>query len=140
MDTIIVNDISDTKALCQKFAKLLVGGELILLDGQLGAGKTTFVRFLLQALGVKETISSPTFTIMKEYKLKKFDIFHFDMYRISNASEGAEFGLDEYIFDRKRNIVLIEWSSNIREILPKNVIKINITIIDENKRKIEIER
>ena len=137
----IVNNLKETKTLAKKFAKLLVGGEVILLNGDLGAGKTTFTRFLLQQLGVKGDITSPTFTIMKEYKTKKFNIYHFDMYRLGSGSDAIEYGLEEYIFSNdKTNIVLIEWSENIKDILNGEYIKINIELVDENKRKFEIIR
>ena len=74
MKTFVINNIKQTKKLAQSFAKLLVGGEVILLNGDLGAGKTTFTKFVLQALGVKDNITSPTFTLMHEYKTKRFNI------------------------------------------------------------------
>ena len=138
---VIVNNLKDTKILAKKFSKLLVGGEVILLNGDLGAGKTTFTRFLLKYLGVKGDITSPTFTIMKEYQTKKFNIYHFDMYRFSRGNDAIDYGLEEYIFSKdKNNIVLIEWSENIKDILNGEYVRINIELIDENKRKFEIIR
>ena len=137
----IINNLNETKKLAQKFAKLLIGGEVILLNGDLGAGKTTFTRYVLKALGVKDDITSPTFTIMREYKTKKYNIYHFDMYRLSSGNEAIEYGLEEYIFaGNKNNLVFIEWSENIKEILKDKYIEINIKLVDNNKRKIEIIR
>ena len=141
MKTFVINNIKQTKKLAQSFAKLLVGGEVILLNGDLGAGKTTFTKFVLQALGVKDNITSPTFTLMREYKTKRFNIYHFDMYRLSDANEATALGFEEYLYSEdKSSIVFVEWAENIKDILKGNFIKINIKLIDDNKRKFEIDR
>lgn len=141
MEKFILNNLSDTKKVAVAFAKLLRGGEIILLNGDLGAGKTTFTKLVLQALGVKDDVTSPTFTIMHEYKTKKFDIYHFDMYRLTSGSEACEFGMDEYLYSRDpRNIVFVEWAENIKDILTGKFIKIDIKLLDDNKREIEIIR
>ncbi len=141
MKTFVINNIKQTKKLAQSFAKLLVGGEVILLNGDLGAGKTTFTKFVLQALGVKDNITSPTFTLMHEYKTKRFNIYHFDMYRLSDANEATALGFEEYLYSEdKSSIVFVEWAENIKDILKGNFIKINIKLIDDNKRKFEIDR
>jgi len=141
MESIIVNNLKETKELAKKFAGLLTGGEIILLNGDLGAGKTTFTKWVLRSLGVKDDVTSPTFTIMREYSCKKFNIYHFDMYRLSSADEAREFGLEDYIYSKdKRNIVFIEWSENVKEMLFGNFIEVNITHVDEDKRKFEFIR
>lgn len=141
MEELIIENLKETKKFAKKFAKLLVGGEVILLSGDLGAGKTTFTRCVLKALGVKGDITSPTFTIMREYKTKRFNIYHFDMYRIGDSSEAREFGLEEYIYSGdSRSLVFIEWSENIADMLNGKFIKINISLLDDGKRKFEIIR
>ena len=141
METFIINDLKQTEILAKKFAKLLSGGEVILLNGDLGAGKTTFTKFVLKYLGVKEVITSPTFTLMREYKTKKFDIYHFDMYRLNGGEEATNLGFEEYLYSNdSRNIVFVEWSKNIKDILKGKFIEINISLIDDNKRKFEISR
>lgn len=141
MDKFVVNNLKETKKVANVFAKLLSGGEIILLNGDLGAGKTTFTKFVLETLGVKDDVTSPTFTIMHEYKTKKFNIYHFDMYRLSSGAEACEFGMDEYLYSGdKRNIVFVEWAENIKDILNGKFIKINIKLLDDNKREIEINR
>ena len=138
---IIVENLKETKALAKKFAKLLVGGEIILLNGDLGAGKTTFTREVLRSLGVKDEVTSPTFTIMREYRTAKFDIYHFDMYRLSNGQDAIDYGLEEYIYSNSsRNIVFIEWSENIKDILKGKFVEVNIKLIDNDKRLFEIVR
>ena len=141
MEKAIIKNLKETKMLAKKFAKLLIGGETVLLNGDLGAGKTTFIKYVLQELGVKENITSPTFTIMHEYKTKKFDIYHFDMYRLSNSKEAIAFGIEEYLFqDSSRKLIFIEWAENISDIINDQWIKIHIKFIDENKREFEIIR
>lgn len=141
MDKFVVNNLKETKKVANVFAKLLSGGEIILLNGDLGAGKTTFTKFVLETLGVKDDVTSPTFTIMHEYKTKKFNIYHFDMYRLSSGAEACEFGMDEYLYSGdKHNIVFVEWAENIKDILNGKFIKINIKLLDDNKREIEIIR
>ena len=141
MEELIIENLKETKKFAKKFAKLLVGGEVILLSGDLGAGKTTFTRCVLKALGVKGDITSPTFTIMREYKTKRFNIYHFDMYRIGDSGEAREFGLEDYIYSGdSRSLVFIEWSENIADMLNGKFIKINISLLDDGKRKFEIIR
>ena len=138
---ITVKNLNDTKKLAKKFAKLLTGGEVILLNGDLGAGKTTFTKCVLKALGVKDNITSPTFTIMREYTGSKFRIYHFEMYRLSSGAEAIDYGVEEYINSRDDNsIVFIEWSENIKDILSGNFVIINIKLIDDEKRMFEIIR
>ena len=141
MDSVIINSLDDTKKLAKKFAKLLKGGKVVLLGGDLGAGKTTFTKCVLRALGVKDEITSPTFTIMKEYRSKKFNIYHFDMYRMTSGAEAKEFGLEDYIYSKDNSsIVFIEWPENIKDILMGSFITIDISLIDDNKRKFDITR
>lgn len=135
---IIVNNLKQTKKLAKIFCKKLKGGEIILLNGDLGAGKTTFTKFVAKYLGIKEEVTSPTFTIMKEYLSRKFNLYHFDMYRLESGVEATEFGLEDYIYNnQKSNIVIIEWSCNIKDILNGKFIEVNITKINENSREFE---
>ena len=141
METFVVSNIKETEKLAKKFAKLLHGGDVILLNGDLGAGKTTFTKMVLKSLGVKDNITSPTFTLMRSYKTKKFEIHHFDMYRLGSGNEASELGLEEYVYSEEPNtIVFIEWAENIKDILHGHFIEINIKLIDGNKRKFEIIR
>ena len=129
------NSVEETRKIAQNFGGNLKGGETVLLNGDLGAGKTTFTQFLLKELGVKEVVSSPTFAILKSYK-GKFMFHHFDTYRIT-TEEAIEAGFDE-ILSEADSVKIIEWSENISELLPDSKIIINIKTIDENKREIEI--
>lgn len=136
----IIKNIKEMKKFAQEFSKTLNGGEVILLNGDLGAGKTTFTQFVLENLGVDEPVSSPSFTIMKSYKTEKFNFYHFDMYRIEDESETYEIGFEDYIQNNPRDIVFIEWSERVLNLLDKTNCKtITIERIDENKRKVRID-
>ena len=136
---VLVKNLKQTQKLAKKFAKTLVGGERILLNGDLGAGKTTFTKFLAKSLGVKDEVTSPSFTILKQYKGKKLNINHFDLYRVEEIEELREMGFDEFLDNDESSILLIEWGE--RANLDKTkFININIQKIDENKRLFRIER
>jgi len=132
----IVNSLEETKQLAQNFANELKIGQVVLLSGDLGAGKTTFTQFVFSFLGVKDVVNSPTFSILKSYNGDSCKLHHFDVYRISEE-EAIESGFDEVLEDRS-SIIFIEWSENISSLLPKNCVKVNIKLIDENKREFEI--
>lgn len=112
--------------------------------GDLGAGKTAFTQELARHLGIKETIVSPTFVIMKIYKVgpksKYFSHFkkliHIDAYRVENAKELVAFGWEEIISD-KENLVIVEWPEKVKSVIPKNAIKISLSHIDEETRGIK---
>ena len=132
---ITVKGLEETKKLAENFASTLCGGEVVLLNGDLGAGKTTFTQFVFYALGVKDIVSSPTFAILKIYE-GKFKLYHFDTYRIT-TEEAIEAGFDE-VFQDAEGIKFVEWSENIAPLLPEKNIVINIKCIDEQTREFEI--
>ena len=132
----IVNSLEETKHVALMFAASLKLGDIVLLNGDLGAGKTTFTQFVLAELGVNQVVNSPTFAILKSYE-GKFKFHHFDTYRIS-TEEAIESGFDEVLND-KNSVIFIEWSETIKPLIPKNVIEINIKRLNDNTREIEIE-
>lgn len=132
-----INSLEEMKKTAEDFAKTLNVGNVILLNGDLGAGKTTFTQFVLSYLGVKDQVTSPTFAILKTYE-GKFTFHHFDTYRIT-TEEAIESGFDEVLSD-KGAVIFIEWSENVAPLLPKETITINIKLIEDNKREIEILR
>lgn len=99
-------------------------GEIVLLEGDLGVGKTVFAKGFAQGLGIDEPITSPTFTIIQEYPQGRIPLYHFDVYRIADVEEMYEIGYEGYFFGE--GVCLIEWASLIREILPGNCKKILI--------------
>lgn len=131
---IITHSENETCALASQFAAKLKGGEVILLNGRLGAGKTAFTKGLAKALGIEKSVTSPTFTIMKEY-YGRLKLCHFDMYRIGDESETEELGLSDYLYE-DGTVCVIEWNkfSDLRE-----VIEINIEYIDENTRRFSVK-
>ena len=113
---------------------------LVCLYGDLGSGKTTFVQGLAEELLVKETVNSPTFLIMKKYSSlkkdnKKYNLYHFDCYRISDYKEILDLGWEE-IINGENNIIVIEWPGKIEDILPKKRLNLKFEFVDENTRKI----
>jgi tRNA threonylcarbamoyladenosine biosynthesis protein TsaE len=131
----VVKGLKETEELAINFAAKLKGGEVVLLNGDLGAGKTTFTQFVFKALGVKDVVSSPTFAILKSYE-GKFKLHHFDTYRIT-YDEAIEAGFDEIFFE-KDSVIFVEWSENIAPLLPEKVVKVNIKYLNENEREFEI--
>ncbi|MDX9778761.1 MAG: tRNA (adenosine(37)-N6)-threonylcarbamoyltransferase complex ATPase subunit type 1 TsaE [Patescibacteria group bacterium] len=130
----------DTFVLGEKLATSLNGGEVVALYGNLGAGKTAFVQGLAFALGVKHKVNSPTFNIMKVYKTKHQKIkqlCHIDAYRLSGFQDLLDIGVQDYLED-ENVVVVIEWADKIKEILPKNVIKVSIKSVNEFVRTINI--
>lgn len=103
---------------------------VICLDGELGSGKTVFTKGFAQALGIEEIITSPTYTIIKEYPNGEMPLYHMDVYRLDGNSEGI--GIEEYF--TKGGVVIIEWAETIKDILPKERLDIKFKIIDEEKR------
>ena len=132
----ISNSVTDTESFAEQLAKGFTGGEVLLLHGDLGAGKTHFVKGLARGLGVDDVITSPTFALHNAY-CGRLTLNHFDFYRIEDAEEVAILGLDEYFYD-KHAVAAIEWSENIKDLLPRTCIDVIIEKIDENSRKITI--
>ncbi|MBR4883435.1 MAG: tRNA (adenosine(37)-N6)-threonylcarbamoyltransferase complex ATPase subunit type 1 TsaE [Bacteroidales bacterium] len=105
--------------------------------GHMGAGKTTFVTAICKALGVEDTVNSPTFTIVNEYRAAKgFPVYHFDFYRINKLQEAYEIGIDEYFSGD--GLCLIEWPEKIEELLPEDIIKVTITPQEDGSREVTI--
>ncbi|MBE5731125.1 MAG: tRNA (adenosine(37)-N6)-threonylcarbamoyltransferase complex ATPase subunit type 1 TsaE [Clostridiales bacterium] len=114
----------------------LVGGEIILLNGDLGAGKTVFTRGVAAALGITDSIVSPTFTLMNCYE-GRLKLYHYDAYRLDSAEQAEERGLTEF-FGASDGVCIIEWPEKISEAIPQDVIRVTIKYIDEQKREITI--
>ena len=129
---------NDTINFAKEFAKTLKKDDIIVLNGDLGSGKTKFTQGILEFFGLGDEISSPTFTIVNEYKNEKITIYHFDVYRLKNEDDFFDIGGEDYFGN---GICIIEWGSIISSILPKNAIFIDIEKdeTDENIRKIKID-
>ena len=136
---IISNSETDTMEFAKTLASQLKKGDVVVLTGELGSGKTKFVEGFLSYFGLQDEISSPTFTIVNEYDYKDFPIFHFDVYRLEDSSEFYEIGGEEYF---EKGICLIEWGEIIQDALPKNSILISFKKDDnnENSRILTVSR
>ncbi len=162
----ITNSSEETKKIAENFAKKLKGGDIVALYGELGSGKTTFVQGLAKGLGIKKRIISPTFIIVRSYKIEfksqsvrqaqdknsrvnPFDklrtriqeskVFnHIDLYRIEGTKDIEGLGLDEIIND-PQNIVAIEWAEKLEKLLPRKRIDVKFNYLSKNKRHIEIK-
>ena len=124
----------DTIQLAQNFESEKFPNMIICLNGELGSGKTMFTKGFANALGISETITSPTFTIIKEYEEGEMPLYHMDVYRLDGMTEGV--GIEEYY--RKNGVVIIEWANTIKDILPKERLDIKFFVVDENKRVLTI--
>ncbi len=134
--TIKTGGISETKKIAAELAKTLKGGELILLEGDLGAGKTAFCSGIFEALGCNGHCSSPTFSIVNIYDSNP-TFAHMDLYRI-NEKELEQTGIFDLLYDGA--VVAVEWASNAPSLIKDADIIVNIKIIDENSREITIRR
>ncbi len=129
----ISNSEQETYNIARKLAEQITDNIVICLNGEMGAGKTVFVRGFASFFNITDT-SSPTFTIVNEYKGDR-DIYHFDVYRLADEDEFYNIGGEEYF---EKGICIIEWSKIIEDVLPKNRIEVTIEKIDENARKISV--
>lgn len=126
----------ETIALGEKFAGELSPGDIVCLEGDLGAGKTHFVKGMARALGIDpDRVSSPTFTLINEYSGEQM-LYHFDCYRMESPREALEIGAEEYFYGE--GITVIEWPERIESLIPPGAIWITITAPDKNKRKFVI--
>lgn len=116
MREIVIGSEKDTEKLGQEIADSLKPGDVLALIGDLGTGKTTLTKYIAKGLGIKEMITSPTFTIVSEYDSGRLPLYHFDVYRLEGAEDMFETGIEEY-FD-KGGVCIVEWADMIAEILP----------------------
>lgn len=127
-----VTDAVETIAIGEKLAMSLQGGELILLDGDLGAGKTTFTKGLAKGLGITRNIKSPTFTLIREYSMGRLPLYHMDVYRLEETG-GADLGLEEYF--NSSGVSVVEWSQFIQAELPSEYLLVQLKKDPDNDDK-----
>lgn len=133
------NSLDETGKIAEQIADRFKGsGGVIALIGELGAGKTTFVQFFAQALGIKDKVISPTFVLVRQHEFgHKRWLYHIDLYRLEDMESIKMLGIDELIDNQ--NIVLIEWAEKMADLLPKNSLLIKIKKLSENKREIRVD-
>ena len=124
----------ETSQFAVSLAQRLLGGDVIALEGDLGAGKTAFTKGLAKGLGVTRTVNSPTFTIIKEYQ-GRLPLYHMDVYRVSESEE--DLGFDEYFHGD--GVTVIEWAHLIKEQLPEDILIIHIYRIEDHSRRFVFE-
>ena len=129
----ITKDYLDTQKLGKLFSKELKYGDIVLLYGDLGSGKTTFVKGILKGYNFNDEVTSPTFSLINEYEANK-KVIHIDCYRETNIERWVNIGIEDYF--NNSNIVIIEWPEILEKIIPDNAIKVQLKHVDDNTREI----
>ena len=133
-----LTNLSDINTIAKKFIENMDNRKVYAFYGEMGAGKTTFIKSICTVLGVTETITSPTFAIVNEYeKADGNPIFHFDFYRIKDIDEAYDFGYEDYFYSG--HFCFIEWPQLVEPLLPENVVKVQIVIEDNEQRTILVD-
>jgi len=133
--TLSLPDVAATRALGARIAAGLSVGDLVALEGDLGAGKTTLARAILRSLGVSEDVPSPTFTLVQLYETPDLTVRHYDLYRIENANEIAELGIDEAVED---GAALVEWPERAGGRLPGALLQVGLRAADGDSRTVSL--
>lgn len=132
------NSAAETRALGEELSSNLRPGDVVVLEGELGAGKSELARGIARGLGVRETVTSPSFTILNVYESGRYPLYHFDWYRLESADELYELGMDEYLGGD--GIAVVEWAERCPEAVPENTIRITLDVTGEESRRIQILR
>ncbi|MTI30962.1 tRNA (adenosine(37)-N6)-threonylcarbamoyltransferase complex ATPase subunit type 1 TsaE [Xanthovirga aplysinae] len=136
---IICHDLEGLKQIAEKIISFAGTEKIWLLEGEMGAGKTTMVKAICDAFEVRDNVHSPTFSLVNEYSNEKEELFyHFDFYRIKDETEAMDIGCEEYFYSG--NFCFIEWSSKIPSLIPEQYLWINIEAQENNSRKIHLVR
>lgn len=136
MKSIVTQNDRETERAGARLAPLLTPGTVVAFYGDLGAGKTTFIRGLAGALGITQAVTSPTYTIVNEYE-GNLPLFHFDMYRLQSADELFDIGWEDYL--ERGGILAVEWSENVEEAFPADTVRVRIEKEGEETRRITLE-
>lgn len=129
----ISQSCDDTLSIGMEYAKTLSAGDLVVLSGEMGVGKTVFVKGIALGLGITERITSPTYAYMNDYGGR---LYHYDCYRLSSGEQAVAMGLTEYFY--AGGVSVVEWAENISSALPERVKTVKITRLSENTRSIEL--
>ncbi len=128
-----ITSINELKGVAKELISQFSSHRIFALYGKMGAGKTTFIQAICNSLGSNDNVTSPTFAIINEYNTKDLSsIYHFDFYRIEELEEAYDLGYEDYLFSG--NFCFIEWPEMIESLLPENIIKVNIEVLDNESR------
>ncbi len=133
-----VNSLKDLEFIAKQILAYAKEEKIFMFYGQMGAGKTTLINSICTFLGTKDHTSSPTFSIVNEYELNDGAIFHFDFYRLKNQNEAFDLGYEDYFYSG--NYCFIEWPEKIVDLWPDSFIELRLTVVDENKRLIDLRK
>lgn len=135
--TFHTHSAEETINLGRKIGELLVPGDVIAMTGTLAAGKTTITKGIAEALGIDDTVTSPTFCLISEYEGKKMTLYHMDVYRLDSAEDFINLGVEDMLYGD--GVCIIEWSEKVASELPKKTIYMTIKPLEGDKREIKIE-
>ena len=137
MQILTIESINTIHDIARQFIGLIGERTVFAFNGKMGAGKTTFIKAICEVMGVKETVNSPTFSIVNEYEAADGRIiYHFDCYRITNTQEALDLGAEEYLYSG--NLCFIEWSENMAPLLPDSLVNVDIEEREDGKREIKM--
>ena len=134
---IINYQLDNIQAAAQEFVEAMGERKVFAFYGKMGAGKTTFIKAICEALGVEDVVTSPTFAIVNEYKAPSGSVYHFDFYRIKNLREAYDIGCEEYFYSGQP--CFIEWPELIEELLPEDAVRVNIEVHDNGSRTVRLD-
>ena len=137
MKRIEIDSLSELKNVAQEVIESLEGRTVVLLRGEMGAGKTTLISRIVAYLGAEDTVTSPTFALVNQYEGSECRIYHFDFYRIEEIEEVFDLGYEEYFYSG--DLCFVEWPEKIEPLLPDDAMTVRITVGDDEHRIFEIE-
>lgn len=133
-----INTLEELPKVAQTLLSYANDQKFFIFEGEMAAGKTTFIKAFCEALGVIDVVSSPTFSIVNEYESSHGNVYHFDFYRLKNLQEAYDIGYEEYFYSG--SYCLVEWPSKVEELLPEAYIKVQITVTDHEQRLFEFSK
>jgi tRNA threonylcarbamoyladenosine biosynthesis protein TsaE len=134
--TFTSNSPEETEEIAREFAGRLTGGDIVTLEGDLGAGKTCFTRGLVKGLGSPTAVTSPTFALLHEYFGGRMPIYHFDFFRLATEAEAMALGLDDYLFSE--GVCIVEWPDRLPGLIPGSAKRVRIAGVDALTRSIQL--
>jgi len=132
MKSITINSTAELNAVAKELLAFAKGDKFFIFEGEMAAGKTTFIKSFCEVLEVEDVVSSPTFSIVNEYESPNGSVYHFDFYRLKNIQEAYDIGYEEYFYSG--DYCLVEWPSKVEELLPEKYIKVEIEITGNEQR------